>query len=40
MFQLYINSVLAEKLDVFYIIYLNNILIYFANKQEHKKYVK
>ena len=39
-FQLYINSVLIEKLDVFCIIYLNNILIYSINKQEYEKYVK
>ena len=27
-FQGYINKILAEKLDIFVIIYLNNILIY------------
>ena len=27
-FQGYINRILAEKLDVFVIVYLNNILIY------------
>ena len=27
-FQRYINKILAEKLDIFVIVYLNNILIY------------
>ena len=27
-FQGYINKILAEKLDIFVIVYLNNILIY------------
>ncbi len=31
-FQGYINKVLAEKLDVFVILYLNDILIYIENK--------
>ena len=34
----YINKILAEKLDVFMIVHLNNILIYIKNKE--KKYVK
>ncbi len=35
-FQGYINKILAEKLDVFVIVYLNNILIYTENKcEEH-----
>ncbi len=37
-FQKYINKILAEKLDVFVIIYLNKILIYTENKG--KDYVK
>ncbi len=37
MFQGYINKILAEKLDVFVIVYLNNILIY--TKSEGKEYV-
>lgn len=27
-FQVYVNKILAKKLDIFVIIYLNNILIY------------
>ena len=27
-FQKYVNKILAEKLDIFVIVYLNNILIY------------
>lgn len=34
-FQLYINKCLAKKLDIFVIIYLNNILIY-TNKKKAK----
>ena len=30
-FQNYINKLLAEKLDIFVIIYLDNILIYIKN---------
>ncbi len=37
-FQSYINKILAEKLDVFVIMYLNDILIY--TKIEGKKYVE
>ncbi len=33
-FQGYINKILAEKLDVFVIVYLNDILIYTENKSE------
>ena len=36
MFQGYINKILAEKLNVFVIVYLNNILIYTKSKsKEH-----
>lgn len=37
-FQGYINKILAEKLDVFVIIYLDDILIY--TKNERKNYVQ
>ena len=37
-FQGYINKILAEKLDVFVIVYLNDILIY--TKNEREEYVK
>ena len=36
-FQGYINKILAKKLDVFVMVYLNNILIYIKN--ERKKYI-
>ena len=38
MFKGYINKILVEKLDVFVIVYLDDILIYTKNKE--KKYVK
>ena len=34
-YQRYINDVLFDYLDVFYIAYLNDILIYFNNKLEY-----
>ena len=34
MFQGYTNKILGEKLDVFVIVYLDNILIYTKNKSE------
>ena len=34
MFQNYINKILAEKLNVFIIVYLNKILIYTKSKVE------
>lgn len=33
-FQSYINKILAEKLDVFVIVYLDNILIYIKSKEK------
>ncbi len=38
MFQGYINKILAEKLDVFIIMYFDDILIY--TKSEGEKYVQ
>ena len=39
-FQDYINKILAKKLDVFVIVYLNDIFIYTKNKgEEHVKVV-
>lgn len=39
-FQGYMNKILAEKLDVFVIVYLDNILIYIKNPgQAHIKAV-
>jgi hypothetical protein len=40
MYQQYINNILFDYLDVFYIIYLNNILIYSKDLLKHKTYVK
>lgn len=34
MFQDYINKILAEKLDIFVILNLNDILIYIKSKRE------
>ncbi len=31
---------LGEYLDKFIIVYLNNIIIYFNNKEEYKEYIK
>src|SRR5438034_2009483 len=39
-FQELINHVLYNHLNEFIIAYLNNILIYFKNKKDHKKHVK
>ena len=40
MFQTYINNILKEYLNVFVIIYLDNILIYLKNEKDHKKHIK
>lgn len=37
MFQSYINKILVEKLDIFVIVYLDNIFIY--TEKEEKKYM-
>jgi len=39
-FQVYINWVLTELIDVFCVIYLNDILIYFSFLEEHQNHVK
>ena len=39
-FQKQINSVLREHLDKFIIVYLNDIVIYLENKEEHREHVK
>jgi hypothetical protein len=36
----YINKALAGLINYFIIIYLNDILIYFKNKEEYRKYIK
>ena len=40
MFQTYINNVLREHLDVFVIVYLNDILFYSKNETDHKVHVR
>ena len=37
---MYINNILQEYLDIFVIIYLNNILVYSKNKTDYKVYIK
>ena len=38
-FQSYIYKILHKYLDIFMIIFLNDILIYFKNKNKHKQHV-
>jgi len=40
MFQKQINSILGEHLDKFIIVYLDNIIIYLENEEEHRKHIK
>ena len=40
MFQTYINNVLRKYLDIFVVIYLDNILVYLKNEADHKVHVK
>jgi hypothetical protein len=39
-FQAWINEILYLYLDVFYTVYINDILVYLDNLLEHKKYIK
>ena len=39
-FQTYINNVLREHLDVFIMIYLDDILVYSKNKADQKVHVR
>ena len=39
-FQTYINNILREHLDVFVVIYLDDILFYSKNKADHKVHVR
>ena len=39
-FQVFINDILREYLDVFYSIYLNDILIYSDTRKKHIKHVR
>jgi hypothetical protein len=38
--QAFINNILREYLDVFIIIYLDDILIFSKTEEEYKKYIK
>ena len=38
-YQRYINDVLFNYLNDFYIVYLDNIIIYFKNELEYKEYI-
>ena len=40
MFQIYINNISREHLNMFMIIYLNDILVYSKNKKNYKKHIK
>jgi hypothetical protein len=39
-FQVWINKIFYLYLDIFYIIYINDILVYSNNLLEYKKYIK
>ena len=39
-FQAYINKVLLSLLDTIYIIYLNDIIVYFNNYKTHTHYIR
>lgn len=39
-FQVYINTIIYKILDNYYIIYLDNILVYSEIEEEYKKYIK
>jgi hypothetical protein len=39
-FQTYINKVLADLININYIIYFDNILIYFINRAEYQQYIR
>ena len=39
-FQTYINKILFKLVDTICVVYLNDILIYFKNKNSHVKHVK
>ena len=38
-FQAFINNVLRKYLDIFIIMYFNNILIYSQTEEDHKQYI-
>ena len=38
-FQIYINKILQKLLNIFYIIYLNDILVFSKNKAQYAKHL-
>ena len=39
-FQSYINRILIDFIDIYYIIYLDNILIYSTNPTDYQRYIR
>jgi len=39
-FQLYINRALVDLINIYYIIYLDNIFIYSINPADHQRYIR
>jgi len=39
-FQCFINDIFSDVLDVFVVIYLDDILIYSDNRDDYKKHIK
>ncbi len=39
-FQLYINRVLVDLIDIYYVIYLDDIFIYSVNPADHQRYMR
>ena len=39
-FQSYINKTLREHLDIFVIVYLNDIVVYSSHEENHKRHVR
>ena len=39
-FQRFMNTIFTDMLDVCIVVYLNNILIYLDNKEDHQKHVQ
>src|SRR5204863_8003543 len=39
-FQVYINKTLQKLLNIFYIVYLNDILVFSKNKAQHTKHLQ
>ena len=39
-FQRFMNTIFADMLDVCVVVYLNDILIYLDNKEDHRKHVR